>query len=303
MSGRGMGGGRAAGLALLPLLALALAGCTGGGPSGAAGGPCTYTPVSGFSDLHGLVVNPERPEELYAATHSGLLRAVNDTGWSRVGSVQDDLMGFSAHPTNGSTLWSSGHPRTGGNMGVRLSRDGGCSWQTIMPKEWDFHAMAVSPANPDHVWGFYRGELQRSTDGGHTWQVAGRPPPIASLAPDPRSTEVLYAAAGGEGLLKSTDGGANFGPFRSGKAAAVVAVDPTNPLVLYAGGPGYLDKTTDGGRTWTTLSAGLPPDAAVGYVTIHPQQPNLLYAATYQTGIYKSSDGGATWTVAKAPGR
>lgn len=302
MSPRGLGGRRVAGLALLPILALALAGCTGGSPAGTVGGPCTYTPVSGFSDLHGLAVNPERPEELYAATHFGLFRAVNDTGWARVGSVQDDLMGFSVHPTNGSILWSSGHPRTGGNMGVRLSRDGGCTWQTIMAKEWDFHAMAVSPANPDHLWGFFRGELQRSTDGGHNWQVAGRPPPIGSLAPDPRNTELLYAAAGQRGLLKSMDGGSSWEPFRS-KAAAVVAVDPTNPSVLYAGGQGYADKSTDGGKTWAALDTGMPPDAAVGYIAVNPTQPNVVYAATYQTGIYKSTDGGATWTVVKPPGR
>lgn len=301
MSFRNPGSRRILGLALLPLLALALAGCTGG-PGPTIGGPCTYTPVSGFSDLHGLAVNPERPEELYAATHSGLFRAINDTGWARVGTVQDDLMGFSVHPTNGSTLWSSGHPRTGGNMGVRLTEDGGCSWRPILAKEWDFHAMAVSPANPDHLWGFYRGDLQRSTDGGHTWQAIARPQPIGSLAPDPKNTELLYAAAGQAGLLKSADGGATWAPFRS-KAAAVVAVDPTDARVLYAGGQGYVDKSTDGGLTWTTLNTGLPADAAVGYITVNPKQPTTLYAATYQTGIYKSTDGGATWSVVKAPGR
>ena len=201
---------RAAGLAALPLLALALAGCAG---SPTTSGPCAYTPVSGFTDLHGLAVNPERPEELYAATHHGLFRAVNDTGWARVGSLQDDLMGFSMHPTNGSTFWVSGHPRTGGNMGVRVSRDGGCDWQTLAAKDWDFHAMTVSPANPDHLWGFYRNELRQSTDGGNNWEVVSRPPPMGALAADPRDVNVLYATTQ-QGLQKSTDAGRRRAPGR-----------------------------------------------------------------------------------------
>lgn len=278
----------------VPLLALALAGCTGSPPPV----PCTYTPVSGFADLHGLAVDPEHPEMLFAATHHGLFRAVNDTGWARVGSMADDLMGFTMHPTNGSTVWVSGHPATGGNMGVRISRDGGCNWKTIAARDWDFHAMTVSPANPDIVWGFYRAELRRSSDGGSNWEVLSKPAPIAGLAGDPKSADTVYATTQ-QGLQKSTDGGRTWQTLNQTLALGL-AVDPTDPQVLYRGGQGFAEKSTDGGSTWSSLRAPVG-GGIVGYIAINPKDPKVVYVGTAQTGIYKTTDGGATWKVVKPP--
>jgi photosystem II stability/assembly factor-like uncharacterized protein len=285
------------------LLAFLLAGCSSA-PERSPVASCPATPVSSFADLHGLAVNPERPNELLAATHHGLFRAVNDSGWARIGDSQDDLMGFSSHPTNGSVFFSSGHPGGSfGNLGFRHSVDGGCTWQRLGMEGADFHAMTVSPADANVAWGFYAGKLYRSTDGGAHWDVmASNPPGLLAVAGDPASTDTLYGAAGNQGLLRSTDGGATWNRVLADSTAGV-AVDPHNGTTLYAGGQGMLQRSTDAGATWMRLPVNAPADAVFGYIAVSPGDSRVLYAGTYQTSIFKSSDGGATWTAIKPASR
>jgi uncharacterized protein (TIGR03437 family) len=93
-----------------------------------------------------------------------------------------------------------------------------------------------------------------------------------------------------------------------------MAMDPTNPNIIYAGtgesftvsyqgirGLGIL-KTTDGGTTWTRLTATVNSDFYfVNKIKISPSNPLHLYAAT-STGVFRSLDAGGTWTkVLAAP--
>lgn len=262
-----------------------------------------YVPVSGFSDVHGLAVSPENANEVYVATHHGLMRGLvsgDQAQWSRVGSMQDDLMGFSMHPTNGSTFWTSGHPRGGGNMGVRQSTDGGFDWRTLWNERVDFHAMTASPANPEHLWGYYAGKLYRSTDAGTTWAVANdKPPATRALAADPKDTQTLYATTQA-GISKSTDGGATWTPL-AGIPAFGIAIDPTDASVMYAGGQNQLWKSIDAGTSWT--SQDLPRPGTIAYLSVSRADPNVVYAASYETGIYKTTNGGETWVLVKQPDR
>lgn len=85
-----------------------------------------------------------------------------------------------------------------------------------------------------------------------------------------------------------------------------IVVDPTNASIIYAGAAaGGIFKSTDLGVTWTAIfdQAGSP---SIGALAIHPTNPNILYAGTGEansssdsyegTGIFKSTDAGATWT-------
>jgi len=102
--------------------------------------------ITSFGDVHGLAVDPEDPSRVFVATHHGLIVGKNDGNWTRVGPV-DDLMGFSAHPSDASMLWVTGHPRERTidrhNLGVRKClaylangehvADGGATWRMIKP--------------------------------------------------------------------------------------------------------------------------------------------------------------------------
>ena len=199
-----------AGVVVVVLAVLALRG--GSGEVGETlGGAQSLTPVDGFTDVHGLAVNPENPDEVYVATHSGLIRGKGGSEWALVGEYRADFMGFTMHPTTGDTFWASGHPPRGGNIGVIKSTDGGFTWTLIALPGVDFHAMTISTANPDVLWGSYGGELYRSQDGGHNWDiVTSSPPPLRSLTGDPQDSDIVYASTGAD-IQRSRDGGKTWG--------------------------------------------------------------------------------------------
>jgi photosystem II stability/assembly factor-like uncharacterized protein len=95
------------------------------------------------------------------------------------------------------------------------------------------------------------------------------------------------------------------GPFNSAGRMRIVRYHPTNPDILYAGAAsGGVWKTTDGGNTWKALTDNFPT-LAVGHLVIDPKNPETVFAGTgegtnnadavYGTGLYKTTDGGATW--------
>ncbi|HET7459381.1 MAG TPA: hypothetical protein VFJ74_17145, partial [Gemmatimonadaceae bacterium] len=96
------------------------------------------------------------------------------------------------------------------------------------------------------------------------------------------------------------------GPFRGGRAVAVVG-HPTKPLVFYFGAVnGGVWKTTNGGGSWTNLTDGKSAISSVGAIALAPSDPNVVYVGggeadlredwTYGDGMYRSTDGGETWT-------
>ncbi|HWT03932.1 MAG TPA: Calx-beta domain-containing protein, partial [Pyrinomonadaceae bacterium] len=113
-------------------------------------------------------------------------------------------------------------------------------------------------------------------------------------------------------LLRSTDGGANWGGKKIGAAGdyvSVIAVDPVNPNTVYAGmtwfGPGGIYKSTDGGNTWARVFKNTS-GAHCWAIAVHPTTPSTVFAALAtndypKTGVYKSTDGGATWSKLNAP--
>lgn len=248
--------------------------------------------------VHGLAVDVANPNRLLIATHHGLLQFVNDSELSRIGVVQDDLMGFTQHPTDPSIFFSSGHPARGGNLGFQKSTDAGTTWQKLsdgIDGPVDYHSMTVSMVNPNLLYGYYR-TLQRSTDGGKTWEVAkGTVQPI-SLSSDPVKENVVYAATQ-DGVMISEDRAASWkslSPQLDGAAASLIAFHPSNEYALtYSLKLGGMGKSTDGGKTWQKLSENFGGEAVL-YVAYSKMEPRV-YAITESNSIYKSADAGSTW--------
>jgi photosystem II stability/assembly factor-like uncharacterized protein len=96
-----------------------------------------------------------------------------------------------------------------------------------------------------------------------------------------------------------------IGPHRGGRVVAV-AGHPTDKGTFYFGGcAGGIWKTTSGGALWENVSDGYLTTAAIGAIAVSDSDPNVVYAGTGEAtirgnvshgdGVYKSSDGGATW--------
>jgi hypothetical protein len=146
--------------------------------------------------------------------------------------------------------------------------------------------------------------------------MGGRIDDIEVSESDPNVIYIGYAVGG---VWKSTNNGTSFEPvFDEQSAASIgdIAIHPTNPDIVYVGtgepnnrqsasfGDG-LYKTTDGGRTWKHI--GLRETQTIGRIVIDPKNPETVYVAAVghlfgpnkERGIYKSTNGGATWTLIK----
>ena len=168
--------------------------------------------------------------------------------------------------------------------------------------------------------------LIRSTDGGATWSLpaSGSVPKFFALSVHPTNPNEVLAATS-KGILKSTDGGATWQTTFSTHVATALARLPGTPSTVLAttwdlasATPtwnGFIFRSQDGGSNWTKVGG---PDVApftndVGRMSIAvaPSNANTVYVLAAaasgnattcaddpvdQTGVYRSSDGGLTWT-------
>lgn len=254
-------------------------------------------PINEITHGHGLAVDVAYPDNVYIATHHGLLLLKNDKELYRVGDKKDDYMGFSPHPTNPKIFFSSGHPETGGNIGFQKSEDGGFTWNKVsdgVNGPVDFHAMAVSPANPDLIYGWYRGALQRTTDGGENWEVVNSTNfVIVGLVASPKDENIVYAASP-QGLFVSKNKGASWDRILEG-FVSVIAVDShdSQKLLSFSEKQG-LAMSGDSGKAWEKINENFSGETPL-FISFDKQNPEILYTLTEKNSIYKSLDSGITW--------
>jgi photosystem II stability/assembly factor-like uncharacterized protein len=96
-----------------------------------------------------------------------------------------------------------------------------------------------------------------------------------------------------------------IGPFRGGRAVAVAGVPGDSTTFYFGAVNGGIWKTTDSGTVWTPIFDGQPV-GSIGAIAVAPSDPKTIYAGTGESdirsslssgnGVYKSNDGGATWT-------
>ena len=209
-------------------------------------------------------------------------------------------------------------------------------WRAVGPANMGgrVSAIAVDPGKPYTIYaGFGTGGIMKSTDNGTSWSGVFEKETVASIgaiAVSPSDPNIVWAGSGeangrnssswGDGVYRSGDGGGtwvNMG-LRDTQSIARIVIDPADPKVAYVAAMGHLwgsnqergvFKTTDGGATWTHA---LKIDETVGCIdlAIDPSNSRILYAAMYHRlrkpwsfesggpggGIYKTSDGGGTWT-------
>jgi photosystem II stability/assembly factor-like uncharacterized protein len=139
---------------------------------------------------------------------------------------------------------------------------------------------------------------------------------IAVAGSNARPLEYYFGATGG-GIWKTVDGGVTWRAvsdrFLETSSVGAISVSESNPDVVYAGmgevelrgniiqGDGIY-KTTDGGKTWTHV--GLERTRSIGRIRVHPTNPDVVYVAALgdpygpnaERGVFKTTDGGKTWT-------
>lgn len=255
-------------------------------------------PLSEVSHIHGISVDPADPARLYLATHYGVWRTSPDGTAEQVSLNSDDYMGFTPDPSEAGTFFGSGHPETGGNAGFIVSRDGAETWEQLAPGAdgpVDFHAIAVSAADSDVIFGLY-GNVQVSRDGGKTWAVAGAPPAdVYDLAASSTDPDTVYAATG-IGLMVSRDGARTWEPSGPvGRPASLVEVAPAGTVYAFVIGSGLLRRSASDGE-WQSVGNDFG-ESVLLHLAADPADPDRLFAVTQESQILTSPDGGRSWAA------
>jgi photosystem II stability/assembly factor-like uncharacterized protein len=190
-------------------------------------------------------------------------------------------------------------------------------------------------------FGACAGGVWKTTDGGTYWENISdgffKTAAVGAIAVSASDPNVLYVGTGettirgnvshGDGVYKSTDGGktwANMGLAET-RHIAKIRIHPTNPDIVYVGALGHawgpnkergVYRSKDGGATWERV---LYRDEGTGVadLAMDPHNPRVLYASLWQvqryphqlvsggegSGLFKSTDGGDTWTeLTRHPG-
>ncbi len=108
-------------------------------------------------------------------------------------------------------------------------------------------------------------------------------PQINALLLDPQDPDIVYA--GGEGVFRSLDGGANWASSGLPQSIDALAIDPEIPSIVYAGGIGGVWRSTDSGASWSAFDNGLE-GRWVGALAVDPEDPTFLYAGTARGGVF-----------------
>ena len=253
-------------------------------------------PISQVSHIHGIAVDPADPARLFLATHNGVFRTAPDGTAELISENRDDYMGFTPSPGDAGPIYASGHPAMGGSTGVLVSRDRGRSWEQIatgVGGPVDFHAMDVSRADPNVVYGIY-GDLQVSRDGGKTWAVAGSPPAdVFDIAASALSPQFVYAATR-QGVMLSRDGGKTWEPSGpQGQPASLVQTAPDGNVYAFVLGSGLM-KSPRSVIDWQPVSNNFG-ERILLHLAVDARDAKRMFAATQDSEVLTSSDGGATW--------
>ena len=210
------------------------------------------------------------------------------------------------------------------------------TWREIGPAGGGGRVAGVAGSATDpklYYVGAAGGGVWKSANSGQTWDPVFDDQDVAAIGAvtiDPTDNDTVWVGTGegnprndvsyGNGVYKTTDGGdhwTNTG-LKETKYITRIVVDPRNHnhVVVAALGDAFSDSpqrgiyvTDDGGKTWKqTLYVG--PESGASDLAMNPQDPSVLYAGIWkfqrrpwtfvsggeEDGIYKSTDGGATWT-------
>ena len=136
-------------------------------------------------------------------------------------------------------------------------------------------------------------------------QKTRTPPPGATSTTTPQYSASTYSDPKATSSSFKALRWRNVGPMRGGRAVAVTG-DPTKPMVFYFGSVnGGVWKTENGGARWSNITDGKSDISSVGAIAVAPSDANVIYVGTGEsqlredltigTGMYRSTDGGASW--------
>ena len=274
-------------------------------------GGATWTGVTSgdafTSSIQHLALDPQNPSQVFAQTQTNIYRSTDGgASFSKLflhpPPPIPNILSLALDPRTPTTLYAGTGP--GADFGVYQSNDDGQSWSRV-GNVTQVNALAVSSVSSSTLFAATDGGLMMSGDSGLDWTQSGSFYNVYTVVFDPQNPHTLYASAAFDGVFKSTDGGASWSAINSGfpnaggPAAKVLAVDPFNHSVIYAAGRDGIFRSGNSGASWNAIDAGLRVRQGywVSAFAVDPVTPSTLYAGLDSGGLYKTTDGGVTWTL------
>lgn len=199
--------------------------------------------------------------------------------------------------------------------GLFKSNDGAATWNRLQAG-CDVGYMTLDPQDPSHLLAFAsRGlgtdqRLVESHDGGANWSTLPAPPHVLVLAGlwiDHSSTPAtLYASCVGYvgGFFRSGDDGRTWSTIHAGiegLGPSEMAIDSSAHTIYalyHSSAPTVLVRSSDGGITWSDVSAHLPGPMRTAWdaFRVDPADTSRLYIYAQERGVFASNDSGQTWS-------
>ncbi|MBI1891598.1 MAG: hypothetical protein HYS18_13180 [Burkholderiales bacterium] len=247
---------------------------------------------------------------------------VSSSQWTALGpgNIGGRVNAIVIHPTDTNKIWAAAVLG-----GIWYSANAGASWSPVN----DFlpnlavKTLVIDPLDPNVMYAgtgdalgvnispdVQRGAgVYKSTDGGVTWtRLASTDPTVNSswyyvnrLAIHPTQTNIIVAATE-SGAMRSTDGGTTWTSVSTARSKDV-QFDPNNGAKVIRGRrDGMVSYSTDAGATWqiATVTSNTSARIEIAYAK---STPDLVYASVdvNNGSIYKSVDGGVSWTFVSNP--
>jgi photosystem II stability/assembly factor-like uncharacterized protein/long-subunit fatty acid transport protein len=264
--------------------------------------------------LQALAVDPVNAERLFGGDIGlGVLRSLNHgQSWTPVNQGLDAVVVYDLDVEDG----DSSHMLAASGSGLYERPSGAGTWQRRRVGE--YKSVEFEPNSATTYYAGAQGRLMRTDDNGGSWQQSndlGGTFPF-DIEIDPDNTDTVFMTAGQQ-VMRSTDGGLTFDPVMTGTnldgdnyRMNTVVIDPSDSRHLIAGGGNFYTprvygdmwESRDGGAADSWQRTGLS-GVVINAALIDPRDPNVMYAgcgysANWKPPLYKSVDGGVTWTAA-----
>jgi photosystem II stability/assembly factor-like uncharacterized protein len=256
--------------------------------------------------------------------------------WIVAGLVASSVLGIATTESP-----SARSPQAAASIDTKLYA--GLRWRSIGPSRGGRSIGAAGSAarRDEYYFGATGGGLWKTSDGGVTWRAVSdgffKTSSVGAVAVSESQPDVVYAGMGevqlrgnviqGDGVYRSADAGRTWTHAGLQKTMVVsrIRVHPSNPDVVYVAALGNpygpnpergIFKTTDGGKTWASVLSRDDKTGAAD-LAMDPKNPDVLYAGFWEvfrtphslssggpgSGLFKTTDGGKTWTeLTKNPG-
>ena len=286
----------------------------------ATAGTNTWTGIGNFTYSNFVRPDPTNVSTIYAGVRNPFRIVKTTDGGATWNAILTDntyeFLDLAVDPLSPNTLYTVNENQVNFGIALYKSTDGGATWnvRNLGLTTARVFSLTIDPVTPATVYALTSNSsgivIFKTTNGGDTWSSISNAT-VTKLVIDPSNPQVLYGlSVNANQLLKSTDGGATwttmFVPVAGTPSAMVL--DPLAPGTIYAAGhlAGGVYKSMDGGSTWVSTNATLlnvpdyPSSSGVWNLRIVPGPTPALFAISYQSCVYRSLDGGVTWTLASS---